>query len=192
LVKAKPAIVTPSRDLVHATYTYDLVELIRRDPTVDYGMSLGSMVGNLRQAMIEGALSNGATHILMLDSDMRFPPDTLERLLARGLHIVGANYRARGGASTTARYADGSYVAQSPVLSLESVYVVGCGVVLISAEVFRAMDRPWFPTPWNEDQFVSEDVYFCTRASELGFQAFVDHDLSRDVKHVTWTEMTTV
>jgi hypothetical protein len=183
------AIVTPSRDVMHAAYTYDLVELIRRDPTVRYGMSIGSMLGNLRQAMVQGALSNGATHILMIDSDMRFPPDTLERLLARQVDIVGANYVPRGGQGTTARYADGSYVPSNTRVGLEPVHVVGCGVVLISAAVFRALEAPWFPTPWDEDQFVSEDVYFCARAAKAGFQAYVDHDLSKDVKHIQWVEL---
>jgi hypothetical protein len=185
------AIVTPSRDLVHATYTYDLVELIRRDPTVRYGMSLGSMLGNLRQAMVSGALSNGATHVLMIDSDMRFPPDALERLLTHNVDLVGANYVARGGQSNTARYADGSYVPSKDRTGLEPVHVVGCGVVLISAAVFRALDPPWFPTPWDEEsaQHVSEDVYFCARAAKAGYQAYVDHDLSRDVKHVQLVEL---
>jgi hypothetical protein len=188
---ATPVIVTPARDLVHAAFTCDLVELIRRDPTVRYGMSLGSMVGNQRQAMIQGALSNGATHVLMIDSDMRFPPDALERLLAHGVDLVGANYLARGGQSNTARYADGSYVPSKGRTGLEAVHVVGCGVVLISAAVFRALDPPWFPTPWDEDsaQHVSEDVFFCARAAKAGFQAYVDHNLSRSVKHVVWGEL---
>jgi len=186
-----PAIVTPSRDGVHAMYTYDLVELIRRDPSVQYGMSLGSMLGNLRHAMVKGALSNGATHILMIDSDMRFPPDTLERLLAHHVDIVGANYVPRGGQGTTARYSDGSYVPSQERTGLEPVHVVGCGVVLISAQVFRALDPPWFPTPWDEEseQHVSEDVWFCVHAKKAGFQPYVDHDLSRDVKHVGWVEL---
>jgi hypothetical protein len=191
MADTKTAIVTPSRDLVHAAYTYDLVELIRHDPTVRYGMSLGSMVGNQRHAMVHGALSHGATHVLMIDSDMRFPPDTLDRLLAHGVDIVGANYVPRGGQGTTARYADGSYVPSQERTGLEAVHVVGCGVVLISAAVFRALDPPWFPTPWDEEsaQHVSEDVWFCARASKAGYQAHVDHDLSREVKHVGWVEL---
>lgn len=184
-----PVIITPSRDVMHAAYTYDLVELIRRDPTVRYGMSLGSMLGNLRQAMVQGALSNGATHILMIDSDMRFPPDTLDRLLAHQVDIVGANYVPRGGQGTTARYSDGGYVPSKARNGLEPVHVIGCGVVLIAATVFRALDPPWFPTPWDEDQFVSEDVYFCARAVKAGFTPYVDHDLSRDVKHIQWVEL---
>lgn len=187
---SNPAIVTPSRDLVHAAYTYDLAELLRRDPTVRYGMSWGSMLGNLRHAMVKGALSNGATHVLMIDSDMRFPPDTLERLLAHDVDIVGANYVARGGQENTARYSDGSYVPSTDRTGLEPVHVVGCGVVLIAARVFRALDPPWFPTPWDEEseQHVSEDVWFCAQARKAGFQPYVDHDLSRQVKHVFWDE----
>ncbi len=187
----KPAIITPSRDVVHASYTYDLVELIRRNPTVPYGMGLGSMLGNLRQAMVRGALSNGATHFLMIDSDMRFPPDTLGRLVQHGVDLVGANYVPRGGHGTTARYADGSYVSSKDRSGIEPVHVVGCGIVLISALVFRALDPPWFPTPWDEEsaQHVSEDVYFCARAEKAGFQAYVDHDLSQDVRHLGWVEL---
>lgn len=183
------AIVTPSRDVVHAAYTHDLVELIRRDPAVRYGMSLGSMVGNQRQAMIAGAMSNGASHVLMIDSDMRFPPDTVEQLLAHDVDIVGANYVARGGQENTARYSDGAYVPSKGRTGLEPVHVVGCGVVLIARRVFEAVPSPWFSTPWDEDQHVSEDVFFCSRAAKAGFQAYVDHDLSHRVKHIQWVEL---
>lgn len=185
------AIVTPSRDVVHAAYTCDLVELIRRDPSVRYGMSLGSMVGNQRQAMIAGALSNGATHVLMIDSDMRFPADTLERLLAHQVDVVGANYVARGGQENTARYTDGSYVSSKGKTGLEPVHVVGCGVVLIARRVFEALESPWFSTPWDREsrQHVSEDVFFCARAAKAGFQAYVDHALSHEVKHIQWGEL---
>ena len=46
-------------------------------------------------ATLMHALAVDATHILWLDSDMRFPADTLGRLLARNRDIVGANYCAR-------------------------------------------------------------------------------------------------
>jgi hypothetical protein len=38
---------------------------------------------------------DGASHILFLDSDMTFPPDTLQRLLDHKVPIVGADYVKR-------------------------------------------------------------------------------------------------
>lgn len=181
----KPVVLTPSRDSVLATYASDLVELIRRNPTVQYGIALGSILSNLRLGMVEAALSNGATHILMIDSDMRFPPTTLEQLLARRVDIVGANCVPRGGRGTTARRADGSMIPSKGKTGIERAHIIGFGVALITADVFHTIAKPWFSMPFDgaTGRHVTDDVFFCARANEAGFTVWVDHDLSQHVGH---------
>ena len=186
----KPAILTPSRGDCLFTYTSDLVELIRYELTVKnrsvpFGGSIGSILSNLRLGMVNGALTHGATHLLMIDSDMRFPPDTLDRLLSHDVDIVAANCVPRGGGGTTARRADYSQIPSKGKTGLERAHIVGFGVVLISAAVFRKLERPWFLMPYDADtrRHLTDDVYFCLRAREAGFTIWVDHDLSQKVGH---------
>ena len=50
-----------------------------------------------RNRIVETALKYPAvTHLFFMDSDMRFPPESLRRLLERDLPIVSGTYFARG------------------------------------------------------------------------------------------------
>ena len=66
-----------------------------RKVRVDLVGMISSNLPHNRSRCVERAFKLQATHILWLDTDMRFPPDTLFRLLGRKKPIVGANYRAR-------------------------------------------------------------------------------------------------
>jgi len=51
----------------------------------------GTLIFSQRESLAKEALADGAEYILWVDSDMRFPKNTLERLLAHGKKIVGVN-----------------------------------------------------------------------------------------------------
>ena len=55
----------------------------------------GTYLPQQRMTLVKEAFQSGSTHILWIDSDMRFPKDALIRLLDRDLPIVGANYPMR-------------------------------------------------------------------------------------------------
>jgi hypothetical protein len=48
-----------------------------------------------RNLLVREFLASDATHLLFIDSDMAFPPDLAERLLAAGKPLVGAVYPKR-------------------------------------------------------------------------------------------------
>lgn len=180
---------TPSRGEVRAEYTSDLVELIRQNPTVRYAPALGCYVGNLRQTLAETVLSSGASHLLFIDSDMRFPPDTVKRLLKMDRSVIGANCRIRTATGTTARrLVDGQWrmVDSTTATGYEEVDVLGFGVTLINMQVFKKLERPWFAMPWDSQSknYVGEDVYFSFKAREAGFGIYIDHELSREIGHI--------
>jgi hypothetical protein len=68
---------------------------------------------------------------------------------------------------------------------LERVTSIGCGVMLVKRHVFEKIERPWF---WFENlknhKLLGEDVYFCVKAHDFGFETWVDHDLSNEIGHV--------
>ena len=175
-------IATPSRGEVRAEYTSDLVELMRRHPKARYASALGTYLSNLREGLAEAVLASGATHLLFLDSDMRFPPTALEQLLAARKDIVGANYRQRTGPGTTARVGTEFVPLEGP--GLTKVDVLGFGVTLISTKALSLIPKPWFAMPWDGAKFVGEDVYFCAKAKDAGFDIWADLKLSSSVKHI--------
>lgn len=182
-------ICTPSRGEVRAEFTADLVELIRSNPSVYYATALGCYLSNLRQNLADNVLNSGASHLLFIDSDMRFPPDTVKRLLKADKDIIGANCRIRTAAGTTTRrLVEGKWEMLSSVgkTGYEQADVIGFGVTLIKTKVLQGLERPWFAMPWDvqSKNYVGEDVYFCLKAIDAGFKVWVDHDLSQQIGHI--------
>jgi len=60
------------------------------------------------------------------------------------------------------------------------------GCMLIKANVFRTMAEPWFQIGYSPDwkTFVGEDMYFCREAQKAGFKVYIDHDVSKQVRHI--------
>lgn len=183
------AICTPSRDLVNASFTYDLVQLIKYSPDSNFLVSHGTYLQNLRSTLVKQVLGVSTyTHILFIDSDMRFPKDTIERLLKHDVDFVGANCRQRSGKETTAR-SDGKFVHSQNRLGLSEVSSLGFGVTLIKADVFKTVPQPWFGMPYDGTTYVGEDIFFCKQLEKAEVKMYVDHDLSKEVKHTGSVEL---
>lgn len=178
-------IATPTRDVVTAGFTGDLVKLCRRHLDARWLACMGIYVANLRQYAVQAAQRVGASHLLFLDSDMRFPEDTLERLLARDRDIVAANCVMRTMPELWVARTDGVAVSSVGRTGLQAVDMVGCGVMLIKLSVFDALPLPWFSTPYQltTHDHLGEDVYFCQEARKAGYDIWIDHDLSQSVRH---------
>jgi hypothetical protein len=147
-----------------------------------------SLIVGSRTELVKDALQWGAEWILWLDSDMAFPPDTLARLLERKHHMVGSNYVKRGIPTmpvTTGLQKE--FVRTDPeTTGLQEVSTTGFGVMLMSADIFRKLELPWFDTVWLEDnKLMGEDVFFFKKAKAfLGLSPWIDHDLSQLVRHI--------
>jgi len=195
----KVAICVPCRDTVMTGFAFDLAKLCAYEGVTRCaeGGSLliyqvpGTLIFNQRERLAEEALKDGADAILWVDSDMRFPKDALRILLSRELPIVGVN-------ATTRRFPiqataldvcpetkDLVKVDSKGKEGLEQVMGVGFGMVLIRKEVFEKVEKPWF---WFDKTAkggtIGEDIYFCAKAYDAGFDTIVDHDLSKHIRHI--------
>lgn len=194
----KLRICIPSLDMVHMDFSMDLVNLIGHlfaNPPPDFeGLQVsnerGSLVHMTREFMLTNAIQSESTHILFLDSDMRFPSDTVHRLLAHDLDVVCCNYgqRACPVYSNTVGL-DGRHVLTSnESTGLEEILSAGFGVMLIKASALAEIPRPYFDTMWTEKEdgytMVGEDVFFCRKLGHHGIKICVDHDLSKEIGHI--------
>lgn len=147
-----------------------------------------SLLIGSRTELVKDALKWNADWILWLDSDMAFPPDTLMRLIDRKLPVVGANYVKRGLMSTPVTTdKDRRFLRTDPdSTGIEIADSTGFGVLLVTADVYRKMEFPWFDTVWLENKdLMGEDVFFFKKMQhELGIELYIDHDLSQEVRHI--------
>lgn len=148
-----------------------------------------------RNGLVRKALDAGAEWVLFVDDYMLPGPDALERLLARGIDLVGGLYfrrhppfavdAARFDPDKTERCLGLEEIDGS---SVRPVDFTGTGFLLIRRRVLEAVGAAardpssglrWAPSdyPWFECSYElawNEDVEFCTRARDLGFQPYVD------------------
>lgn len=156
----------------------------------------GSVLAEARQECVKAAVEWGADWLFCIDSDMRFPVNAVEGMMAHGVDVVAANCSKRKrpvGPTARRRNAGFNDDRESDVVwpdrnvhGLEKVETVGFGVMLIKADVFKRIEWPWFEQPWHEaaGRSVGEDIFFCIRCREAGIPIYIDHDLSWAVKHI--------
>lgn len=139
--------------------------------------------------LVRDAKQVNATHLLNIDADMTFPPDSIERLLAHDKDIVGANYKQRGNhenqntpiSVTKFIGNDGNYKevkAEDFPTELFECGAVGLGLTLINMKVFDKLPFPWFRTREDENGHSTEDIVFCQDAREKGFEVWCDPTLN--------------
>jgi hypothetical protein len=155
---------------------------------VALGYARGSILPDNRNRLLRGAVEGGAGHLLFLDADMDFPPDTLHRLLAHRREVVAANYvKRRLPAVPLARRAGRPIVSEPGQHGLEAVDSVGAGVMLIDVTVLSRIQPPAFAfieAPGRPGAFLGEDIFFCRKLAAAGIPVHIDHDLSREVSHI--------
>lgn len=179
----------PTRESVPASFALDLAQLYGKCkehmPTV-LGFVGATYVHVGREFVVKAAYQHQATHLLWLDSDMRFPPETALRLLLHDKPVVGANYVMRRPQVTFTAMRDGQRVETTQASTgLESVDVVGMGVLLMRMDVLEGLSKPYFRHGLNDaGEDIGEDVLLCRALKAAGHDIYIDHDLSKEVGHV--------
>jgi hypothetical protein len=195
--KPKIFVCVPAKDMMHSHFAYCLQALVKHHATIGLEtyveFNLGTLVGNQREKLTTIALESGATHIMWLDSDMMFPFDVCEKLLAHNLPFVACNYSTRSMPFRAVAYQElynwESYLP-SDATGLVKVAGVGLGCALVSTKVFDDIYKPYYPITYTRktDDYLGEDMNFCTKVdTEGGFPLMVDADLSKFVYHVGMT-----
>lgn len=169
----------------------------------------GDPVDIARNHIVEAFLSEpDATHLFFMDSDMVFPADALDRLLAHDLPIVSGTYFARTNNPVPHVYdfvrtdelgvrwyhpkgeAFVEWIRAHPeAASLPNVHAfpdpwlvkcdgIGGGCLLIKREVFERMPAPWFENALGSKG--GEDFDFCEKAKRLGYEIWADFAIQCD------------
>lgn len=159
---------------------WDLAQWMRTlPPSIQTVGPRGNQIARQRNL---GVLHTESPWVLFVDSDCVPRFDTLDRLLAWHVDLVGAvvlerfpphRVTAVKSLDPPARW----LLRELPLEGLEPVIGVGSGCTLVRRSVFERMDTPWYrcgQVPGNADLLL-EDFEFCLRAkAEAGVQCFLD------------------
>lgn len=193
------AILIPARGQMEVATAFDLVAMCAytiktTKHDIDLFTSSGTLIFDQRNNLVKTALEVKADYLLFVDADMRFPKDTLLKLMAHDKDIIGVNATTRSEpVKPTAKNIqineDGS-VDWMPIYSnaksgIEKADGIGCGVMLIKSKVIEGLEKPYFYfEQLPKEGILGEDIYFCVKAKDAGFDTWVDHDLSKQIKHI--------
>ena len=193
------AICIPARGQMEVATAFDLVAMCAytiktTKHDIDLFTSSGTLIFDQRNKLVETALENKADYLLFVDADMRFPQDTLKILMAHDKDIIGVNATTRSEpVKPTAKnfiVNEDQSVDWLPIYSnarsgIEKADGIGCGVMLVKTKVFKEMEEPYFYfEQLGNNKILGEDIYFCIKAKDAGFDTWLDHDLSKGIKHI--------
>ena len=146
----------------------------------------GKPVDKARNEITAAALKMpDVTHLLWIDADMIFKPDSFARLLSYKLPVVGGLYYGRRAPwfpiilrnhAKDAKLTSNScgYIYDHPINKVIEVDGTGGGFLLTAREVYEGMKQgEW----WTEANGESEDISFCRRVQNAGHRIYVDTGL---------------
>ena len=137
-----------------------------------YAMREGGDIVSARTFCVQHAIEKKSTHIFFVDSDMQFPSDTVERLLAHDKEIVTVEYNRRKLPAESVT----TPLTERSETELYKARVIGGGCLLIKLSVFDKIAKPWFNFGRGKDGNVvmGEDVWFSNMARDVGIDSWID------------------
>jgi hypothetical protein len=187
----KVVVSIPSGDTCKMDFASSLINLLMRTGhdgiKYSYGNKQSCYVDLNRNLLVVSALEHDQDAILFIDTDMTVPPYLGAKLAAHDKPIVGCDYGRRYEPyDRTGRTLDGLELEPTGLREMESL---GAGALLISTEVFKRLEPPWFYNDYagafgaNGIVPLGEDRTFCRNARAAGYQVWCDQELSRQVSH---------
>ena len=185
---SKTLIAVPCMDQVSARFAQSLSTL-KKVGQCTVSFLIGSLIYDSRNRLAGMAVEMDADYILWLDSDMVFPPDTLERMMKvldehPEIDVLTGLYFRRGAPFTPVLFSKLEVNDEGvlefddvPELPNELFEVAGCGfgIVLMRTEMLLDIAAKegggmWFSPIAN----AGEDCAFCIRARENGYKIYCD------------------
>ena len=188
----KILIAVPCMDMVSARFAQCLATL-RKNGQCAVSFLIGSLIYDSRNKLAAMAVEMEADYVLWLDSDMVFPPDTLDRMLQvldehPEIDVLSGLYFRRGAPFSPVLFSkleigeDGVLVFEDQKdLPDELFEIAGCGFGCVLMRTDLLLDIAakegggvWFTPIAN----AGEDCAFCIRARREGYRIFCDPSIS--------------
>src|SRR3990167_723729 len=160
---------------------FSLIEMIKNTPhELQTIFQDGVFVHQNQNNIVDYAVENKYDYVFLLEHDMVFEPETLNKLLADDKDIICANYnfRSEPRQSMVFRFNAKGELENIPQRELpKETFEAGAiptGLTLIKTEVFKKLTKPYFFYEYNSEGKMesSQDVYFCQKAREAGLSVW--------------------
>jgi hypothetical protein len=150
-----------------------------KKPDFIYIPKLNGPIDTLRNDIVEKALGMNCSHLIMMDVDQVYHPETIPALLSRRLPVVGAavcrRYPPFDPIIMKREEVGYSYGGEWNPDGLVECDATGTGCILFDMEVFRKIPAPWFEFTKDANGLpVGEDIGFCEKLKAAGYKVFVD------------------
>lgn len=189
-------ILVPAMEMVNAEFAQHLAmaaaNLVANGIKINCAFNIGSVITIARRNLTDIFLKSDFDYAWWIDSDMKFPIDAPIKLLKRNVPLVGANYRRRrfpNPGFTGMMGQPGSFtelVTDDNSPPMQEVDVLPHGCVMVHRSVYEKMPQPHYLQEFVPELNleIGEDIFFCRKAKEAGFQVWCDHELSREIAHI--------
>ena len=185
----KYLIAVPSHDMVHAKFTWSLMELDKPANTA-FTMITNTLIYSARNTIAQNAVKYGFDRVMWFDSDMKFPPDTMIRLaedMDKGYEFVSGLYFSRNEPvrpiiqqDVKWKVNDEGWIDSSAELywdypqdQLFEIAACGFGCCMTSVPLLKRMcDK--YGSPFYPLMGMGEDTTFCFRAKQDGEKIYCD------------------
>lgn len=139
----------------------------------------GAYLDIAREVCLTKAIATKSDYLVFVDTDMRFPPDALVKLLSHGKDIIGGLYHEkRFPLVSTVKITDandGLVIAKEIPDEPFQCAAIGTGFMAIKIDrLIQCMAPPCFSYSSQGGQFMGEDVAFCRRARKAGLEVWCD------------------
>jgi hypothetical protein len=168
---------------VPSAFFHSFIQMEKPDYTYLYEDTTGP-IHEVRNNIVDKALSLGVTKLLMCDVDQVYHPKTVTRLLSHNLPVVGALVHRRYPPfdSLMMRLVDIDDETRAFASiddwedgELVEVDATGTGCIMYDMSIFKKIPYPWFKTGTGPDgQVIGEDFGFCCDLKKAGYRIFVD------------------
>ena len=173
-------IAIPTNDYVHYEFMGCLIKLVEKlkDDGINFDVAIqgGTLVYVARDKLAFKAIDEGYTHVLWFDTDMIFNEDILDDLLFAGKSFVSAIYHGRRAPHLSCIF-DQIYpdIIMYEEYPSNTFKIAGCGFgcVLIATDILKAV-RLKFGTCFFPTRELGEDLAFCQRVSECGYEMYAE------------------
>lgn len=190
-------IAVPSMDYVASGFAASLA-MLQKTGNCMVSFICGSLIYDARNKLAGQALQLESTHVLWLDSDMVFKPDTLLKLVQtmdeRNADIVSGLYFRRSAPYTPVAFShidifeDNSSEHTDYTGELNGIHevdAVGFGCVLMKTDVIAEVVAE-FGMLFDPIGHFGEDLSFCWRAKKIGKKILLNTDIKcGHIGHIT-------
>lgn len=174
-------IAIPTLDFVHVKFMECLLKLTRQldEGGIPYEVKIisGTLVYLAREELVSYALGYEFTHVLWLDSDMVFNEDLFDDLHDTGKKFVTGIFHARRPGHQSCIFRSLTPPERYRWDEYPSVpfQIKGCGMAstLVATEILKAV-RDKLGTCFTPAYNLGEDLAFCRRADELGYEIWCE------------------